>query len=395
MKIPTEKIKSNAIAIDLIYENIAQYSDKAELRAPNNSFAQKILDGLQEAICIFDMEMQIRFCNNKMADLIGLTTEQVAGKPLVTVIPAFFQEHLLPKINFVLQSRDFLSGELTQDHQNENNLSYRYKISHLANHSHQTLFMLSLLELNKTQKIGVTNEKRQHLTTIGDLIFSVSQELTTPLNQVCKHVDRVLDLLEENQDNRMDYQLNGIMNQVYRISSLAHNLVAIAKQSVPTYVNLNINEIILDAIESYEQDLGKRAALNLHLEGTLPSIVGDPFLLMSVFQNLIRVADELAGDDAVPRLRTDICKSKKYVTAIFETRGSTVQLGELNKIFELFQGKSILSPGAGLGLYLSKRLLEVQHCKFRIAGSSGAGNIIELSLPVFSLLNQPKQKAIA
>jgi K+-sensing histidine kinase KdpD len=226
--------------------------------------------------------------------------------------------------------------------------------------------------------IQVSNAENHHLTTFGDLILYVSQELTMPLNQVCQHVDKVLDLLKENQDNRLDFQLNGIIHQVYRIASLAHNLVALAKQSVPTYVNLNINEIILDAIENCEQDLGKRAALILHLEETLPSIVGDPFLLTSVFQNLIRVADELAGDDAVPRLKTDLCHSKKYVMAIFETRGPAIQPRELNKLFELFQGNSILSPGTSLGLYLSKRLLEVQHCKFRIAGSCDAGNIIEL-----------------
>ena len=224
----------------------------------------------------------------------------------------------------------------------------------------------------------------QQASSIGDLILTVSQELAFPLNRVYKHVDQMMQLLGESLDRRIDAQLTGIVRQIYRISSLAHNLVALAKHSVPNFVQVNLNDVLLDAIDQCEQERGRAVALSLYLQDALPAILADPFLLASIFQNLIFVSDELAGDDGVPRIRTSYCDDLRQVRIAFKTRGPVVSITELERSFELFQDDARLSPGCLLGLFISKKLLQVQQAGLELSMSAEHGNIFEV---VFNVAN--------
>lgn len=224
----------------------------------------------------------------------------------------------------------------------------------------------------------------QQASSIGDLILTVSQELAFPLNRAYKHVDQMMQLLGESLDRRIDAQLTGIVRQIYRISSLAHNLVALAKHSVPNFVQVNLNDVLLDAIDQCEQERGRAVALSLYLQDALPAILADPFLLASIFQNLIFVSDELAGDDGVPRIRTSYCDDLRQVRIAFKTRGPVVSITELERSFELFQDDARLSPGCLLGLFISKKLLQVQQAGLELSMSAEHGNIFEV---VFNVAN--------
>lgn len=394
MSLTTRKAPPASISINLMQDKIPENPSETKYHLPFKNIAKTAFDALQQGVCFADMNLNVIYCNRKIAQIFGQSQQPLGGTPLFNLLPKKIHSHFRSKIEYAINTGDHASGEFVHKEGNSNRLTYQYEISIQQAKKTYPFLMISINMSRKSHENVVANDNAPDVKRTGDLILSVSQELAVPLNRVCVHIDKIIELLGNIQNSRLDSHLNGIVNQVYRISSLVHNLTAFSKHAAPTYVNINVNEIILDAIENCELNWGKKVALNLHLDETLPSVVGDPYLMTSVFQNLIRVADELAGDDAVPRLNTFLSKSKKHVTAVFETRGDISPPKKLDKLFEMRQEDSMLSPGGSLGLYISKKMLDVQQCKISMAANSEAGNIIELSIPVFSFIKKLHKKQI-
>lgn len=208
--------------------------------------------------------------------------------------------------------------------------------------------------------------------------------MALPLNRVCKHVDSLMHLLGECRGGKVDDQLDGIVQQVYRISSLVYNLVALSKHTAPAFVDVNIGEVILDAIENCEQERGRAVVLNLYLKETLPAVSADPLLLTSVFQNVFFVADELAGEDGVPRLTTTFCPESMRVKVVIETSGAVANIDESQRTTGLLPGENSLSPGGLLRLNISKKLLNVQHGHLTLSANAQQNSNLEIALPVTS-----------
>ncbi|WP_313238390.1 sensor histidine kinase [Sporosarcina ureae] len=213
-------------------------------------------------------------------------------------------------------------------------------------------------------------------------IAGLSHDLRTPLTSVKGYVQ----LLNDNTDEtKRKHYLKIIENSINRLTEMTDHFYDVARIETdqlemklsPIPLSNVVEEIFLSFYEQFEE---KQIELHFPEQGQDQQIIADKFMLMRIIQNIaqniLRYAQSQAvisywddGNYLVFSIENDIkLKSKVAVEKVF-TRFYTEDTSRTN------------TEASGLGLYLSKRLVEKMNGKID-AELSGECFILEIRLPI-------------
>jgi two-component system CheB/CheR fusion protein len=202
----------------------------------------------------------------------------------------------------------------------------------------------------------LSHELRTPLTPIliwaGGMVRepSLTAEVREGLEMVCRNVEleaRLIDdLLDLTRIARGKLQLN-------LRKSDAHDLLNHA------------SEIVREEISS------RKLKLSLELHATDHTVMADESRLQQVFWNLLKNASKFTPRQGEVTVRTSNPRPHALHVEIRDT-GIGIEAGNLEKIFEAFEQGSTRREGLGLGLAISKAIVEMHHGSIR-AFSEGPG----------------------
>jgi len=251
------------------------------------------------------------------------------------------------------------------------------KTSASANHN-------AMLCPGTVSRYASSRKREQDQLVINTYLLEVAQEIADPLDVICNRVEEMLGSLQAQLNSRVSRQLNDIVSQVYRISSMAHNLVAIAQQAPQVLARFDVNELVLDAVAVCEQGEGRDLKINLQLAHSLPLIVGDPMSLQTALQSLVRAITEMTGDDAVARIATKRSEEAGQVEILFLGRGFGQASSSGTALEQVLSRAQTIRPGAGLGALIARKIIEAQGGGFSFSSSKENGITIRAILPVMA-----------
>lgn len=345
-----------------------------------------ILQALQEAACLLDEELRVREWNAAMARLTGLSKEQARWQPLFSLFPKNFKQGLeeILRAAFAqaeagaLETARTWDGEIQQFYGRDVFMTFRYRLCVLATDSRAPLAMLTLREVRHERMLKKQFECREQLTLLGMLNASVAQELSGALDMICHKLDEILKTAGA---AGLAHHLEELVPQVYRIGYLTNNIVSLGRDIAPQLVYLNPNEAIQEALGLLEQTQKRKIACVVALTPSLPLIAADPVLLQIVFQNVMKYALEAAGEDVVPRVHTAAASQGAGVFIHIEDRGPEPEEEMLANFFDPAHTAGRWGLAIGLGLLLSKKIVEAHHGTFEVSSRPGAGTRLSIFLP--------------
>lgn len=234
-----------------------------------------------------------------------------------------------------------------------------------------------------------------------DFVSRLTHDLRTPLVAA----DRMLSLVKRGsfgqvpdsaveaivsiqQSNQHLVQMVNTVLEVYRHDAGSKEL---------TFVSINPQEMIEEVVQELTplaQDKG--LALNLDLgecANALTSdscqIMGDRLELRRVFTNLIGNALKFTEEGSVDvRLGLDseytnaADSQSSVVTISVEDTGSGIRPEDLRTLFERFRQGKHKRSGSGLGLYLSRRIVEAHQGRIEVQSELGKGSLFTVYLPL-------------
>ena len=134
-------------------------------------------------------------------------------------------------------------------------------------------------------------------------------------------------------------------------------------------------------LERENADLRRRLTMNLPLD--LPKALGDRGSLATVLTELVTNADKYSEDDAAVELTTGADAQSVFFRV--SDRGVGVRPENVERAFDRFWqgelGNRRRYPGAGLGLYLVRRIVERQNGWVSLRPREGGGTVAEVRLP--------------
>jgi signal transduction histidine kinase len=215
----------------------------------------------------------------------------------------------------------------------------------------------------------------EHLSTVGELSSSVAHEIRNPLNFISLSVDHLIDKPIDGQSREL---LQRIKQEIKRLDSLVGNFLAYGKplKIVPKPVNIiDLIEETLSLVYARAEKVGVEIIKHYDIDDM--TIEADPELiktcLFNVFQNSFQVMPD--GGHLTINVRND---GSAIIISMSDT-GSGLDEKHIEKVFEPFF--TTRDRGLGLGLAMTKRVIEEHGGRVSFAINEGQGSTVELVLP--------------
>jgi signal transduction histidine kinase len=218
-------------------------------------------------------------------------------------------------------------------------------------------------------------------------IADASHELRTPTAVVISGLEVALS------NKKLDFSsakktLEDTLDEIRELSELSNNLLDISKYDMPSentkYEPIQIDEKIKRIVEK-NKILAKLKEINIETKIQSEAIIlGNKIELSRVFYNILDNAIKYTPYKGKITVTGKI-KSNKYIITTRDN-GSGISKEAIDKIFDpFFRGdKARTTNGAGLGLTLSKRIIESHKGTIEIKSEENKGTNVIISLPLAS-----------
>ena len=222
-----------------------------------------------------------------------------------------------------------------------------------------------------------------------EFVASVSHELRTPLTSIIGYVDIVLDDVEGLPEEARAY-LATVQRNARRLHRLVDDLLSTALQSVSC--ELDVEEVSVGDVlaRSVRDHAGAAAAAGVTvwldtLDGAdRARVEGDPQRLAQVFDNLLSNAVKYTG--AAGHVVASIGREDGEVVVRVRDNGRGIAAHEQGAVFtKFFRSSTVLGgaiPGVGLGLAITKTIVDAHGGSIAVTSEVGRGSTFEVRLPL-------------
>jgi PAS domain S-box-containing protein len=223
------------------------------------------------------------------------------------------------------------------------------------------------------------------VTMLNTLTGSIAHEINQPLSGIITNASTCLRMLNgdpPNVDGARETARRTIRDG-NRASDVITRLRALYSKKEFTTELLDLNEATREVIALSLSDLQRnRVVLRSELAQHLPPVRGDRVQLQQVILNLLRNAcDAMLGIDDRPRqmlIRTRR-EDAGLVRLSVQDAGTGINPGDSEKLFEAFY--TTKSGGMGIGLSVSRSIVERHHGRLWAEPNDGPGTIFSFSIP--------------
>ena len=222
----------------------------------------------------------------------------------------------------------------------------------------------------------------------SEFLASMSHELRTPLNAVIGFSEVLLERMFGEINERQEEYLRDIWNSGKHLLELLNDILDLSKVEAG-HMQLEPSEFVLaDALEyglSLVRERAARHAIDLELlvDSNVATIVADELRIKQVVLNLLSNAVKFTPDGGRVSVRAG--SHDDEVTVTVTDNGVGVERSDQARIFESFQQGGRAAPkteGTGLGLTLSKRIVELHGGRIWVESEVGVGSTFGFTVPV-------------
>ncbi|HEY72828.1 MAG TPA: GAF domain-containing protein [Thermoflexia bacterium] len=221
----------------------------------------------------------------------------------------------------------------------------------------------------------------------NEFMANMSHELRTPLNSIIGYAELMLMGVSDIDPETLE-DVQAIYSNGQHLLTMINDILDMAKIEAGSLVlNLEsvqiaplIDEVSAKAVERLE---GKPIEWAVEAEPDLPPIQADPLRIGQIFNNLVTNAEKFTEEGAISlRARAE----DSWVCIEIQDTGIGIAESDMDKVFDRFQqvdsSSTRTAGGAGLGLAITRRLVELHGGEIEVQSQPGEGSTFTVRLPV-------------
>jgi signal transduction histidine kinase len=240
-----------------------------------------------------------------------------------------------------------------------------------------------ILTIDRTSDYAVSEEDM-------DFIALAAHELRGPITVIRGYLDVLNDELAPVMQPDQKDLIERLSVSANRLSGYISNILNVSRYD-RRHLKLHLKEDVLaDIIESLRPDLEMRARtqnrlLNFTIPADLPKVAADRNSLDEVISNLVDNAIKYSNEGGQVIVTAGV--KGDFVEVTVQDFGIGIPGSVVGNLFTKFyrshRSRSSVS-GTGLGLYISKAIVESHGGQVWVRSSEGHGSIFGFSLPIYS-----------
>jgi signal transduction histidine kinase len=238
-----------------------------------------------------------------------------------------------------------------------------------------------LKKLREEKELEEKLREAEHLSALGQLSKSIAHEIRNPLNVISLSIDHIKKKYlpeAEKEKEQFESLINGIKQEIQRLNKLVGDFLDYGKPMKLNFQNTNIESLINDILDLVKIKAEKDNVKIDFQKGGIPLLSVDPELIKTCIFNIILNAFQAMPDGGEIKVETKTINNK--IQIIVRDTGIGVSKEKIPHLFEPFY--STKSNGLGLGLAITKGVIEKHRGKVDFKSEEGKGSIMTITLPI-------------
>ncbi|OGE30734.1 hypothetical protein A3C59_03395 [Candidatus Daviesbacteria bacterium RIFCSPHIGHO2_02_FULL_36_13] len=244
-----------------------------------------------------------------------------------------------------------------------------------------------------TRELKHANEKLKVLDKLKDDFVSIaSHELRTPMTAIRSYAWMALNRSDVPLSDKLKRYLIRVFISTQRLINLVNDMLNISRiESGKIEIKpepVDVLSLVRDIIDEvyYSKSTDKKFQFEV-MEKPVPKVFADPDKLRQVLLNLVGNSIKFTPQEG--KITFDFFTDGKTVEISIKDTGVGISKEDLSKLFHKFSRLDnsytalSVSGGTGLGLYISKNLIELMHGTIKASSEGvGHGTTVTITLPV-------------
>jgi signal transduction histidine kinase len=235
----------------------------------------------------------------------------------------------------------------------------------------------------------------ERLAAVGEIVAGIAHQINNPVGIILSRLDAIeLEAEEDPVSPELADDLAVIRTHIHRITQTVQGLLRFCRKSPRRQsLGFDLNRILRESIAFIGEILVKRGIeIDARLSERPLPLVGDPSALQQVFVNLLINAADAMDEGG----RLTICSGEStaapptaHVTVTDTGCGITPEV--IGHIFDPFFTTKQSRGGTGLGLSVSRRIVEGLDGDIRVESAPGEGTTFTLEVPLHVAMESSKR----
>jgi len=393
--------------IKQLHQEIEQRKKTEQVAQDARNYAENIINTVRESLIALDQDLRVVSVSRSFYKFFKVKPEETVGQ---LIYDLGNKQWNIPKLRELLET--ILPQKTTFDN---------YEVEHDFTTIGRRIMLLNARQIERgtgkeriillaiediTERKGVEKglekaheeleelaaELKRTTRAKSEFLANMSHELRTPLNSINGFSEILFDEtfgpLNEKQKKYVNNILTSgkhlllLINQILDMAKVESGKMKLTLSSLPMKSLLNeISLLVADMVSK------KKIEMLLEIAEDLPNIEADELKVKEILYNLLSNAVKFTPESGKIGMRAKKADSGIEVE-VWDT-GVGIASGNMEKIFEGFfrvdTPYSRVTEGTGLGLPLSKKLVELHGGKFSVESDGlGKGTQIKFTLPIIS-----------
>lgn len=266
---------------------------------------------------------------------------------------------------------------------------FRLTSAPIRNEEGETVNVLELIQdITEEKALQAQLVQSSKLAAIGELASGIAHEINNPLSSIVVCVEELGELFGNGQKN--DTQsgrdilecIQSIKNDIYRCKRITTGFLNFSRRKETRFEPTDINQLLMNtALLTRHKAQKGHTEINFYLSSRLPLVMAEADELTQVFLNILINAMDFTPPGKSIDVHSETLEEDKVAIRIVD-RGCGIPQENLSNIFGTFFTTKPPGQGTGLGLPISKRIVERHRGRIEVQSKVNQGTTVTVVLPI-------------
>lgn len=373
--------------ITIIMRDVSTRVKALEALKESEEKYRELIDSSIDGIVSIDSQMKVMIWNHGAEKVFGYPTEEALGQPIMVFFPERLQKHIAREFIISKQpSTDNVTNRIVETTGLKKDCTEVPIEVSISTRKTEDNLMITMIIRDITARKEAEDKLKQIDQMKQEFLSNVSHELRTPLQSISGFTKLILT--GKVPDPTVQQEFLGIIDRETRhLGNLINGLLDMSRLEAGHFQIYKkptaINDIFSDSFEMFHSlAREKNIKLTENIPAKLPEIDVDSERIRQVIINLLSNAIKFSDPASSVNVRVTL-QDKELLFQVID-HGIGIKQESMGHLFERFyrsEGEKVRG-GTGLGLYISKQIIEAHGGRIWAESKLGEGSTFSFTLPL-------------